>query len=151
MFLVERRTSLFWIVHGETRMSTSLQSLLGLGLENRRSLTIGSAGWPLTITVLRNSSLAGLFTDRAPAEARRPQRNLLMQLFAGLAIRIHDLGRPGKRAKDWRNSSHIVEPYLSWMAWSRCRILLARKKDGYAILPFRRFCANLRPSIRGFA
>src|SRR5271165_6567953 len=111
MFLVERRTSLFWIVHGETRMSTSLQSLLGLGLENRRSLTIGSAGWPLTITVLRNSSLAGLFTDRAPAEARRPQMNFLTPPSLGLEIPTRGSERRGRRAKDWRNSSHIVEPY----------------------------------------
>ena len=67
MFLVERRISLSWIVHGQTRMSTSLQSLPGLGSESPRSLTIGSDGWPLTIIVLRSWCLAGLFIGRAPA------------------------------------------------------------------------------------
>ena len=52
MFLVERRISLFWIVHGQTRMSTSLQLLHGLGSESQRWLTIGSDGWLLTIIVL---------------------------------------------------------------------------------------------------
>ena len=66
MFLVERRISLSWIVHGQTRMSTSLQSLPGLVSESRRSSTIGSDGWLLNIIVLRSSFLAGPSTDRAP-------------------------------------------------------------------------------------
>ena len=54
MFLVERRISLFWIVHGQTRTSRSLQSLPGLVSESRRSSTIGSDGWLLNTTVLRS-------------------------------------------------------------------------------------------------
>src|SRR5271157_5320413 len=65
MCLVERRISLFWIVHGQTRMSTSLQSLPGLGSESPRSSTIGSDGWLLNIIVLRSSFLVGPSTDRA--------------------------------------------------------------------------------------
>jgi hypothetical protein len=44
--LAERRISLFWIVPGQRRKSTSLQSLLGPGSESPLSLTIGS-GVPL--------------------------------------------------------------------------------------------------------
>src|SRR5208337_3371573 len=65
MFLVERRISLFWSVHGQTRRSTSLRSLLGLGSESPRSSTIGSDGWLLNIIVLRSSFLVGPSTDRA--------------------------------------------------------------------------------------
>src|SRR5580693_2551831 len=54
MFLVERRISLFWIVRGQTRMSTSLQSLPGPGSENRRWSTIGFDGWLLNIIVLQS-------------------------------------------------------------------------------------------------
>ena len=151
MFLVERRISLFWIVHGQTRMSMSLQSLPGLGSGSPRSLTIGSDGWLLNIIVLRSSFLVGPSTDRAAVGALRPQMNFLMRLSLGLEIQIHGSERRGRRAKDWRSSSRIVEPYWFWMAWSRSKIRLVHKKDGYVSLPSRRFCASLLPSIRGFA
>src|SRR5437016_5221101 len=53
-----------------------------------------------------------------------------MRLSVGLVIWIHGWERLGRRAKDWRNSSSIVEPCLFWMAWSRSRIPLVHKKDG---------------------
>jgi serine/threonine protein kinase len=61
------------------------------------------------------------------------------------------VGTAWRRAKGWPSSSHIVEPCLFWMAWSRSKIRLVHKKDGYVSLPFRHFCANSPPSIRGFA
>jgi serine/threonine protein kinase len=45
------------------------------------------------------------------------------------------LGTRGRKAKDSRSSSHIVEPCLFWMAWSRSKIRLVHKKDGCGILP----------------
>src|SRR4029077_19228926 len=111
MLLGERRISLFWIVHGQTRMSTSLQSLLGLGSESQRSLTIGSDGWLQSIIVLQSLFLVGPSTDRAPVGTLRPQMNFLMLLSLGLEIQIHGSVPPGRKAKDWRSSSHIVEPY----------------------------------------
>ena len=77
--------------------------------------------------------------------------NFLTRLSLGLEIQIHGSERRGRRAKDWRSSSRIVEPYWFWMAWSRSKIRLVHKKDGYVSLPSRRFCASLLPSIRGFA
>ena len=50
------------------------------------------------------------FYDRAPAEALRPPMNFLPQLSPGLAIPIHGSARRGRRVRDWRSSSHIVEP-----------------------------------------
>jgi hypothetical protein len=50
-----------------------------------------------------------------------------------------------------KSSSPAVEPYWFLMAWSRSKIRPAHKKDGYTILPSRRFCANSLPLIRGFA
>src|SRR5260370_23380330 len=111
MFLVERRTSLFWIVHGQTRMSTSLQLLHGPVSGSPRSSTIGSDGWLLNIIVLRSLFLAGLSTDRALVEALRPPMNFLMRLSLGLAIQTHGSERRGRRAKDWQSSSRIGEPY----------------------------------------
>src|SRR5271165_949119 len=111
MFLVERRISLFWIVHGQTRMSTSLQSLPGLGSGSPRSLTIGSDGWPQNIIVLQSWFLAGPSTDRAPVAALRLQMNFLMPLFTGLATQIHGLEQHGRRAKDWRSWPRSGEPY----------------------------------------
>src|ERR1700683_2720109 len=98
MFLVVKRTSVFWIVHGQTRISTSLQLLPGAESENRRWSTIGCDEWLLNTIVLRNSSLAGLSTDRAPAATLRPQMNFLMPLFTGLAIQIHGSEQHGRRA-----------------------------------------------------
>jgi hypothetical protein len=69
----------------------------------------------------------------------------------GLEIQIHGSERRGRRAKDWLSSSHIVELCWCWMAWSRSKIRLVHKKDGYVSLPSRRFCANSLLSIRGFA
>src|ERR1700741_662843 len=128
MFLAEKRISLFWIVHGQTKMSTSLQSSRGLGSESPRSLTIGCDGWLLTIIVLQSSFLVGPSTDRAPAGPLRQQMNFLTRLSLGLEIQIHGSERRGRRAKDWRSSSRIVEPYWFWMAWSRSKIRLVHKK-----------------------
>src|SRR6266446_1236248 len=149
MFLVERRTSLFWIVHGQTRMSTSLQLSHGPVSGSPRSSTIGSDGWLLNIIVLRSLFSAGPSTDRAAVGTLRPQMNFLMRLSLGLEIPIPASERRGRRAKDWRSSSRIVEPYWFWMAWSHSKIRLVHKKGAYVSLPSRHFCANSLPSIRG--
>src|ERR1700730_5320028 len=129
----------------------SLPSWPGLVSGSRRSLTIGSDGWLLTIIVLRSLFLAGPSTDRAPAGALRPQMSFLTLLLVGLAIQIHGSEQRGKRAKDWRSLLHIVEPYWFWTVWNRFKIPLVHKKDEYVSLPSRRFCASSRPSIQGFA
>src|SRR5262245_19568607 len=151
MFLVERRMSLFWIMRGQRRKSTSLQSLPGLGLESPHSSTIGFDGWLLNTIAPRSLSLAGPFTDRAVVEVLPQQMNFSMPLSLGLANQIRGLDQPGRRVKDWRSSSRIVEPYWFWMAWSRSKIRPVHKKDGYGSLPSRRSCANSLHSIRGFA
>src|ERR1700726_1156639 len=56
--------------------------------------------------------------------------NFLTRLSLGLVIRIDELERHGRRARDSRSSSRIVEPYWFWMAWSRSKTRLVRKKDG---------------------
>src|ERR1700730_7151176 len=101
MFLVERRISLFWIVHGQTRMSTSLQSLPGPVSGSPLSLTIGSDGWLLTIIVLQSLFLVGPSTDRAAVGRLRPQMNFSTLLSLGLEIPIPASERRGRRAKDW--------------------------------------------------
>src|SRR6516225_8399122 len=70
-------------MHGQTSRSMLLQLLPGAESENRRWSTIGSGAWLLNSIVLRNSYLAGLFTDRAPAAALRQPMNFLMPLFTG--------------------------------------------------------------------
>src|SRR4029077_2563557 len=150
-FLAERRISLIWIVRGQRRKSMSLRSLPGLGLESLPSSTIGFEGWQLNTIAPRSSSLDGPFTDRAPVGKLRPPMNFLMQLLAGLVIPIQGSERRGRRARDSRSSSPIVEPCLFWMVWSRSRIRQVHKKDACASLPSRRSYANSLPSIRGFA
>src|SRR5208282_1651334 len=113
--------------------------------------TIGSEGWLLTTIVLQSLFLVGPSTDRAAVETLRPQMNFLMRLSTGLEIQIHGSARRGRRARDSRSSSRIVEHYWFWMAWSPSKIRLAHKKGAYVSLPSRRFCANSLPSIRGFA
>src|SRR5271165_3387893 len=151
MFLVERRISLSWLTHGQTSILMSLQSLPGVVLGSPRWSTIGSDGWLLNIIVLRNSFLVGPSIDRAAVGALRRQMNFLTRLSLGLAIQIHGSERRGRRAKGWRSSSRIVEPYWFWMAWSRSKTRLVHKKDAYATPPSRRFCASSPLSIRGFA
>src|SRR3984893_16861925 len=128
-----------------------LQWLPGQGSGSPRSLTIGSDEWLLTITVLQSLFLVGPFTDRAAVGTLRPQMNFLMRLSLGLAIQTHGSERHGRRAKDLRSSSHIVEPYWFWMVWSRSKIRPVPKKDGSVSLASKRFCASLPPLIRGFA
>jgi hypothetical protein len=91
------------------------------------------------------------FYSRAPPETLRPQMNSLTLPSLGLEIPIRGSERRGRRAKDWRSSSRVSEPYWYWMAWSRSKIRLVHKKDGYVSLRYRRFCGNSLPSIRGFA
>jgi Protein kinase domain len=105
----------------------------------------------VTIVAWAGVGKSGPFTDRAAVGALRQQMNFLTPLSLGLEIQIHGSERGGRRAKDWRNSLHIVEPYWFWTAWSRSKIRLVHEKDGYASLPCRRSCVNSLPSIRGFA
>src|SRR6516165_11284878 len=151
MFLLVKRTSVSWTMHGLTSRSMLLQLLPGAEPENRRWSTIGSDEWLLNTIVLRNSYLAGLSTDKAPAAALRLPMNLLMPLFTGLAIQIHAREQHGRRVKDWRSSLGIGEPCLFWMGWSRSKIHLAHKKGGYGAHPFRRYCESLLLSIRACA
>src|SRR6202023_2506380 len=129
----------------------SFQSLHGPVSGSPLSLTIGSDRWPLTIIVLQSLFLVGPSTDRAAVGRLRPQMNFLMRLSLGLEIQIHGSERPGRKAKDWRSSSRIAEPYWFWMAWSRSKIRLVHKKDASVSLLSRRFCANSLLSIWGFA
>src|SRR5208337_641076 len=129
----------------------SLPSLPGLVRGSPRWLISGSCGWLLNITVQRNLFLAGPFTDRARVGGHRPPMNFSTPLLHGLEIPIHGSERRGRRAKDWRSSSHIAEPYWFWTAWSRYKIRPVHKKDEYATLPSKRFCANLLLSIWGCA
>src|SRR5258706_2454668 len=129
----------------------SLPSLRGPVSGTLRSSTIGLGRWLLNIIVPRSLYLAGPSTGRVPVEVLRPQMNFLTRHLRGLEIQIHGSERRGRRAKDWRSSLHTVRLYWSWTAWSRSKIHLVRKKDGYASLPSRPFCANSLLSIMGFA
>src|SRR6516165_12532352 len=110
MFVVVKRISVSWTLPGQTGRPMLLPLLPGVESENRHWSTIGSDEWLLNSIVLRNSSLAGLSTDRAPAAALRLPMNFLMPLFTGLAIQIHGLEQHGRRARDSRSSSGIGEP-----------------------------------------
>jgi hypothetical protein len=77
--------------------------------------------------------------------------SIVTSLAVGLGIQIHGSERLGRREKDLRNSSPIVEHYWFWMAWSRSKIRLVHKKGGWVSRPFRRFYANSLPSIPDFA
>ena len=97
---VERRIFLFWIVLGQTRTSTLLQLLLGLGSGSPRSSTIGFDRWLLNTIALHNWFLAGPSIDRVRVGAPRPPMNFLMLLLVGLAIQIQESELSGRRAKD---------------------------------------------------
>src|SRR5262249_40306308 len=102
------------MMHGPTSRSMLLQLLPGAELENRRSSTIGCDELLLKTIVLRNSYLAGLSIDRAPLCRLRPRMNSLTLLSLGLEIQIRGSGRRGKKAKDWRSSSHIIALCWYW-------------------------------------
>src|SRR6516162_2866675 len=142
MSLVVKRTSVFWMMHGPTSRSMLLQLLPGAESENRRSSTIGSDEWLPNIIVLRSLSLAGPFTDKAPAGTLPLRMNSLTLLSIGLGIQIHGLERRGRRERGSRSWSRIAGPCLFWTVWSRFKIRLVHKKDAYVSLPSRRFCAN---------
>src|ERR1700747_844852 len=146
MFLVAKRTSVSWTMHGQTNRSMLSQLLPGAESENRRWSTIGSDEWLLNRIVLRNSYLAGPSIDRVRVGTLRLPMNFLMPLLPGLAIQIHASEQHGRRAKDWRSSLGIGEPCWSWMGWSRSKIRLVHKRDEYVSLPSRRFCGSVRPS-----
>src|ERR1700730_18822154 len=75
MFLVVKRTSVSWTMHGQTSRSMLLQLLPGAESENRRWSTIGSDEWLLNTIVLRNSYLAGPSIDRVRVGALLPPMN----------------------------------------------------------------------------
>src|SRR6516225_4052161 len=128
-----------------------LRSLPGLVSGSPHWSTIGFEEWLLNVIVLRSSFLAGPFTDRAAAGRLPLRTNFLTLRSLGLAIQIHESEQSGRRVRDWRSSSRIVEHYWFWTVWSRSKIRPVHKKEGYVRLPSRRSCANSLPSIRGFA
>src|ERR1700756_519013 len=128
----------------------SLRLLLGPVSVSPRSSTIGSDGWLLNIIARQSSFLAGPFTDRAAVGTIRPQMNFLTLLSLGLEIQILGSEPRGKRAKDWRSSSRIVERYWCWTGWSLSKIRLVHKRDGCVSLASKPFCASLLPLIQGF-
>ena len=80
IFSDERRTSLFWTTHGQTRKSTWLPSLPGLGSGSPRWSTIGSDGWLLNSIALHNLFLAGLSTGKGRAKVLHRWMNLPTRL-----------------------------------------------------------------------
>src|SRR5215467_7282125 len=129
----------------------SLPSLRGPALGSLRSSIIGSGTCLLKTIVWRSSFLAGPSIDKARAGAHRLPMNFLTLLSHGLEIQSHGSERGGRKERDSRSSSHIGEPCLFWMAWSRSKIRLVQKKDGCVSLLSKRSYANSLPSIRGFA
>src|SRR5580704_12151732 len=109
MFLAERRMSLFWTMHGQTRTSMSFRSWPGPVSGSPLWLIIGCEGWLLTIIVLQSLFLVGPSTDRGAAGRLRRQMSFLMRLSLGLVVQIHASERHGRRGKDWRSSSRLVE------------------------------------------
>src|SRR5215831_3343247 len=107
MFLVVKRTLVSWTMHGQTSRLMLSPLLPGAESENRRWSTIGSGEWLLKSIVLRNSYLAGLSTDRAPAATLRLPMSFLMRLSIGLATQIHGWEQHGRRARDSRSSLFI--------------------------------------------
>jgi len=114
MYLGERKISLSLMMHGQTSISMSLQSLPGVVSGNPRWSTIGSDGWLLSVIVLRSSFSVGLSTDRAAVGRLLPQMSFLMRLSLGLEIRIHGSVPPGRvRHRDeGRFSSAILPRYM---------------------------------------
>src|SRR4029077_11846668 len=104
MFLVVKRTSVSWTMHGQTSRSMLPQLLPGAESENRRWSTIGSDEWLLNTIVLRSLFLACLSTDKAPLGRLRQRMNSLTRLLVGLAIQIHGSEQHGRRSKYCRNS-----------------------------------------------
>ena len=77
--------------------------------------------------------------------------NFWTLLSLGSVIQTHGSARHGRRAKDWRTSLRIVEPYWFWMVWSPSKIRMVHKKDVYVSPPSRRFCVSSLHSIPDFA
>src|ERR1700693_153200 len=136
---------------GQFSMSTSLPSLPGLESGSPRWSTIGSGVWELKTIVPQSSFLAGLSTGKAPVGMLPRPMNFWTRPWYGLAMLTRDWVRHGKRAREWRSSFRIVELYWSWTAWNRSKTLQVHKKDEYASLLFRRFCASLLLSTEVFA
>jgi len=95
MFLVVKRTSVSWTMHGQTSRSMLLQLLPGAESENRRWSTIGFDEWLLNIIVLRNSHLAGLSTDRAPVgRSSKALRVPFRCSYCGVWVKVAPLDWP---------------------------------------------------------
>ena len=110
-FLVERTTSLSWTLLGRSRRSMSLPSWPGRASGSPRSLTIGSDEWLLNIIVLRNSFLAGPFTDRAAVGALRPQTNFLTSphvVWRSRSTARNRVGEGRKIGEPHRTSSNLA-------------------------------------------
>ncbi len=77
----------------------------------KNSSTIGLGPWPLSSIVRLSWFLAGPFTDKGAVGTLHPEMNFFTRLWLGLEIQIHGWERHGRRAKGWRISSPVVEPY----------------------------------------
>ena len=103
-FLVERRISLSWMMHGQTSdvNVVTIVAWAGVGKSTLVNHWLRTDG-------CRTLSFCGarfwlvLLQAGHAAEAPRPQMNFLTLLSLGLEIQIHGSERRGRRAKDWRS------------------------------------------------
>ena len=91
------------------------------------------------------------FYRQGTAGGTSSAEEFLTLLLLGLVIQIHGPEQHGEGRTIGQAGSRIVEPCWFWMAWSHSKIRLVPKKEGSAILPSKRFCANSLLSIQGFA
>ena len=152
MFLVERRISLSWIdawanQHvnvvtivawaGVGKSTLVNHWLRRMAAEHYRSAEL-VFGWSFYRQgTSGDTSSADEFLDAA-----------LDLVWRSRSTARNGVGEGRKIGEARRASSNLA---WFWMAWSRSKIRLVHKKDGYASLPSRRFCASLLLSIRGFA
>ena len=108
--MVGRKISLSWMTHGQIPHVNVVTIVAWAGVGKSTLVNHWLRRWLPNTIVLQSSFLAGLSTDRVPVGTLRPPMNFLMRLFVGLEIQIHGLEQLGKRVKDWRSSSRIVEP-----------------------------------------
>jgi hypothetical protein len=90
-----------------------------------------------SIWLSRLGQILAAFCRLLPS-ARRTQLLALSNMLLEAVSKQAAEGKP----KDWRSSSRIVEYYSFWKVWNHSKIRLVHKKDRYASLASRRFCAS---------
>ena len=147
MFLVVKRTSVFWI-DAWANKEVNVVTIVAWGGVGKSTLI---NHWLRRMAAERYRSAQLVFGWSFYRQGTSGDTSSADEF---LDAALHWFGDPDPRlGTAWEKGERLAklvgigEPYWSWIVWSRSKIPLVHKKGGYGSRPFRHYCESLLVSI----